>query len=91
MMADMRTTISLDDRLAERVRRKAAEEGLTLSAYIARTLDDALKRQAPPPSAPFRLITVKGEGVYPGIDLDRPRSLDVEDDERIYAQRPPKR
>lgn len=86
----MRTTISLDDRLAARVRRKAAHEGLSLSAFIARTLDDALKRQVPPSAPPFRLITVKGEGLHPGIDLDRPRSLDVEDDEARFARRPPK-
>ena len=87
----MRTTISLDDRLAERVRRKAAEEGLSVSAFIARTLDDALKRQTLPKAPPFRLITVKGEGLHPGIDLDRPRTLDVEDDEALVPPRPPKR
>jgi hypothetical protein len=83
----MRTTISLDDRLAERVRRKAAEEGLTVSAFIAKTLDDALKRKPVPPARPFRLITVTGEGVRPGIDLDRARTLDIEEDEDRYAAR----
>jgi hypothetical protein len=84
----MRTTISLDDRLAEQVRRRAAREGLSVSAFIARVLDDALKRRpaASPPPPPFRLITVKGEGVYPGIDLDRPRALETADDE-AFAQR----
>jgi hypothetical protein len=83
----MRTTISMDDRLAERVRRKAAAEGLTVSAFIAKTLDDALKRTSVPAARPFRLITVTGEGVGSGIDLDRPRTLDVEEDEVRYAAR----
>jgi hypothetical protein len=84
----MRTTISMDDRLAERVRRKAAAEGLSVSAFIAKTLDDALKRPAIPRAAPpFRLVTVKGKGVRPGIDLDRPRALDVEEDEVRFGGR----
>jgi hypothetical protein len=84
----MRTTISLNDRLAEQVRRRAAREGLSVSAFIARVLDDALKRQAVavPPPPPFRLVTVKGEGVYPGVDLDRPRALETAEDEAL-AQR----
>jgi len=84
----MRTTISLDDRLAERVRRKAAEQGLSVSAFIARILDDALKRQTTPPVPPFRLLTVKGDGLHPGVDLDRSRALDVEDDETVFPTRP---
>jgi hypothetical protein len=82
----MRTTISLDDRLAERVRRKAAAEGLSVSAFIAKTLDDALKKPTSPAAAPpFRLVTVKGKGARPGIDRDRPRALDVEEEEIRYA------
>ena len=43
----MRTTISLDDQLARRVRREAAEQGLSMSSFIAKTLHDALKRGDP--------------------------------------------
>jgi hypothetical protein len=49
-----RTTISLDDRLAEQVRRTAARRGMSVSAFIARTLDDALKRPEPQHAVPFR-------------------------------------
>jgi len=87
----MRTTISLEDRLADQVRRRAEEEGLSVSAFIARTLDDALKQTAPRTSLPFRLVTVKGDGLHPEIDLDRPRALVAEDDEAIFARQPPKR
>ena len=83
----MRTTITLDNRLAERVRRTAAETGLSVSAFIARTLDDALKRQPPPASVPFRLITVKGDGLFPGVELDRVRARFAEDDEAQFGGR----
>jgi hypothetical protein len=80
----MRTTISLEERLAERVKRKAASEGLSVSAFIAKTLDDALKRAAPPAVPPFRLVTVKGGGLQPGVDLDRPNALVTADDEEAF-------
>lgn len=83
----MRTSISLDDRLAERLRRRAADEGVSVSAFIARIVDDALKRQDLQPAPPFRLVTVGGEGTYPGVDLDRPRTLLVAEDEARYGSR----
>jgi hypothetical protein len=81
----MRTTILLDDRLGERVKRVAAREGLSVSAFIAKTLDDALKRPPAGPAPPFRLVTVKGEGLQPGVDLDRPNALASADDEETFA------
>ena len=84
----MRTTISLEDRLATQVRREAGAQGVSVSAFIARTLDDALKRRTPTESPrPFRLITVGGNGPRPGIDLDRPRAIDADDDEVRYGRR----
>ena len=83
----MRTSISLEDRLAESVRKRAAEQGLSVSAFIARILDDALKRTESRPAPPFRLVTVGGEGVYPEVDLDRPRALLVAEDAERYGPR----
>lgn len=83
----MRTTISLDDRLAETVREKAADKGKSVSAFIAGILDDVLKRQEPPEERPFRLVTVAGGGVRTGVDLDRPRELDVQEDEDAWSRR----
>ena len=83
----MRTTISLDDRLAEQIRRRAAEEGLSVSAFIAKTLDDVLKQQSPIPSPPFKLVTVKGKGPDSDLDLDRARSIEIADDETRFATR----
>jgi hypothetical protein len=84
----MRTTISLDDRLARQVRREAAATGISVSAFIARVLDDALKRRgASEPPKPFRLIAVGGSGRQPGIDLDRPRAIEIADDEVHFGHR----
>lgn len=84
----VRTTISLDDRLATQVRREAAARGVSMSAFIARTLDDALKRRAPAePPTPFRLITVGGNGPRPGVDLDRQRAIEAGADEARFGRR----
>jgi hypothetical protein len=84
MICIMRTTISMEDRLAEDVRREARTRGLSVSAFIARVVDDALKRPEPAPAKPFRLITVGGDGPRPGVDLDRPRELETREDEERY-------
>jgi plasmid stability protein len=81
----MRTTISLEDRLAEAVRARAAEEGTSVSAWIVAILDDAIKRPPVRAERPFRLVTVGGGGVRHGVNLDRPRELDVQEDEATRA------
>ena len=83
----MRTTISLDDRLARQVRRAAEARGISVSAFIARTLDDALKRSEKPEPPPFRLVTVRGVHARSGVDLDRPRAFDAQDDEARFGHR----
>jgi len=81
----MRTTISLDARLAEQVRRAAAARGMSVSAFIAETLDDALRRREPTEPPPFRLVTVGGVRARPDVALDRPRALDAQDDEARFG------
>ena len=81
----MRTTISLDDQLVRRVRRAAEARGISVSAFIAKTLDDALKRREPSEQPPFRLVTVRGLHARPSVDLDRPRALDELDDEARFG------
>ena len=80
----MRTTISLEDQLATQVRRAAAARGLSVSAFISQTLVDALNRHEPTEQPTFRLITVRGVHPRPGVDLDRPRALDAQDDEARF-------
>ena len=81
----MRTTISLDNQLAKQVRREAETRGLSVSAFIAKTLDDALKRREAPEAPPFHLVTVRGVHARPGVDLDRTRALDAQDDEARFG------
>ena len=80
----MRTTVSLDDQLAKQVRREADARGISMSAFIARTLSDSLKRREPSSPTPFELVTVSGVRPRPGVDLDRPRALDAKDDEALF-------
>ncbi len=84
----MRTTISLDDQLAKQLRRAATVRGISMSAFISRTLDDALKRREPSEQPPFKLVTVRGVHPRPGVDLDRPRALDAQDDETGFKHVP---
>ena len=83
----MRTTISLDDQLAKQVRRAAEARGISVSAFIAKMLDDVLKRGESSQPLPFRLVTVRGVHVAPGVGLDRPRALDARDDEARFGSR----
>ncbi len=84
----MRTTISLDDQLARQVQREAAALGVSVSAFISKTLDDALKRRDPSEPPPFRLVTVRGVHPRPGVDLDRTRALDALEDEARFKPEP---
>lgn len=87
----MRTTITLDDRLAEQTRRRAQELGMSVSAFIASVLSDALKHTPESPKKPFRLVAVGGTGVAEGVDLDRVRTLETDEDVELRKPRAPGR
>jgi hypothetical protein len=83
----MRTTISLDEQLGFAARRRAAAEGLSFSAYVARALRLALAHaQQPEDIPPFELITVSGGGPLAGVALDRTSSLLVAEDRARYGE-----
>jgi len=82
----MRTTISLDDTLGRAARRRAREQGQSLSALVAQALRLLLTERKPTAAnQPFRLVTVRGEGPQPGVDLDRTSALIVADDEVAHG------
>lgn len=83
----MRTTISLDDNLGKAARRRARQQGLSLSALVARALESFLTDRVEGDEGPaFRLVTVGGEGVQPGVDLDRASELLVAEDEEAFGR-----
>ena len=85
----MRTTITLDDGLAADLKRRARADGKSVSAVIAEALRAQLgKRATPPKTAPFRLVTVKGGGLRPGVDVAKLKGFDeIEDIERWKRRR----
>jgi hypothetical protein len=83
----MRTTITLDDGLAADVKRRARAEGKSVSAVIAEALRAQLTRRTTARAAPFRLITVKGGGLRPGVDLARRRTIEEAEDLERWKRR----
>ena len=84
----MRTTITLDDGLAADLKRRARTEGKSLSAVIAEALRAQLSRRAAPSKAvPFRLVTVKGGGLRPSVDLTKLRTLEETEDLARWKRR----
>ena len=73
----MRTTVRLDERLLQQAKAFAAKERRTLTAVIDDALRQFLTRSAPQrsPRSDVRLITFRGGGLRPGVDLDDTASL----------------
>ena len=57
----MRTTVTLDDRLLERLKKRAAESGTSVSGVIERAVRLLLQSPAPKQPEHFNLVTF-GEG-----------------------------
>ena len=83
----MRTTITLDEQLLRAAKRIAAQRGVTLSEVVCDALRAHLVAKPVRSAKPFKLVTFKGGGPHPGIDLDRPSSLDELDDVERYGGR----
>lgn len=67
----MRTTVRLDENLLGDAKRHALETGRTLTDLIRDSLVATLERERGTASPRrVRLVTVKGEGVFPGVDLN---------------------
>ena len=74
----MRTTVRLPDDLLRRARKKAAEEGRTLTSLLEEGLKTVLTESKPARRTPVRLPVSKATGgTLPGVDLNR--SSDLED------------
>ncbi len=74
----MRTTIRLSDDLLRKARKKAAEQGRTLTSLVEEGLNNVLAEAKPARRARVRLpVSISSGGTLPGIDLNR--SSDLED------------
>jgi hypothetical protein len=74
----MRTTVRLSDDLLRRARKKAAEQGRTLTSLLEEGLKSVLAESKPAKRTRVRLPVSKATGgTLPGVDLNR--STDLED------------
>ena len=85
----MRTTISIDDRLLEDLKRRAAERRTTVS----RLIEDSVRLLAAPadrhPQAPsFELVTFGKGGRFTTRDVDRSWTLLEQDDIERHGRNP---
>ncbi|MBI2325604.1 MAG: type II toxin-antitoxin system VapB family antitoxin [Chloroflexi bacterium] len=73
----MRTTVRLDERLLREAKAVAAKERRTLTAVIDDALRQFLARRSAPRSQrpPVKLITFRGDGLQPGVDIDDTAAL----------------
>lgn len=71
MLEHMRTSIIVNDHLLAQARHKARELGLSLSAFISRAIQRDLTSVAPKKRRPFRLVTVKGGRLLPGLSWEK--------------------
>ena len=77
----MRTTINLPDELYGEVRRRAADEGRTVTSFLEEALRAAIARHDAGEKPPFVVKPFPGDGVMPGVDLNNTAALlDVEEE-----------
>lgn len=72
----MRTTIRLDDQLLIEIKQLAAQTGQTMTDIIEEALRQMLASRQQTKQRPLvELITVSGNGLQPGVDLDDSAAL----------------
>ena len=84
----MRTTITLDDRLLERLKRRAAESGTSVSRLIERAVRLLLQASAPQQRDRFDLVTFGEGGQFTTFNIDKAAALlEADDVERFGSRR----
>lgn len=74
----MRTTLTIDDALAEALKKKAYETGKPFKQVVNEALLSGLTSEQQQPSTPYRLKTISMGTVSAGFDLDK--ALDLADE-----------
>lgn len=71
-----RTTIRLPDNVMRRAKKLAADSGRTFAAVVEDALEAAIsERKRPTRKKRIKLRTFKGDGLRPGVNLDRSAEL----------------
>ena len=71
----MRTTLSIEDALLARAKKRAARRGQTLGQYVESAVRRDLVAPEPTGSAPELPTFTRGTGMCPGIDASSNRAL----------------
>jgi anthranilate phosphoribosyltransferase len=72
----MRTTINVNEQLLKQAKAQAAALGVSLAQLIEDALRERLCRREPVCDGKrVRIVTMKGQGMRPGVDLDNHQSL----------------
>ena len=71
----MRTTLTLDDRIAKALKSLAHRSGKPFKQVVNEILRSGLAANEAPPPKPYRLKAVSLGGVLPGIDIDKALKL----------------
>jgi ribbon-helix-helix CopG family protein len=84
----MRTTITLNDRLLERLKKRAAESGTSVSGLIERAVRLLLQASASQRQDRFDLVTFGAGGQFTTLNIDKTAALlEADDVERFARQR----
>ena len=83
----MRTTLTLDDRIAKALKSLAHRSGKPFKQVLNEILRSGLAANEAAPPKPYRLKAVSLGGVLPGIDIDKTLRLTVAlEDEEIARE-----
>jgi hypothetical protein len=82
----MRTTISLDERLLAQLKRRAAEQGTSVSRLVEQAVRLFVRTpRTPAESPPFELITFGTGGRFSRLNIDKTSALIEADDLERFA------
>jgi predicted transcriptional regulator len=84
----MRTTVTLDDRLHERLKKRAAESGTSVSRVVERAVRLLLQSHAPRQPEHFDLVTFGEGGRFTPLNIDKTAALVEADDIDRFGRLP---
>lgn len=83
----MRTTISLDERLVSQLKRRAAEQGTSVSKLVEQAVRLFVRTPRTPAESPtFELVTFGAGGRFSRRNIDKASALIEADDIERFAQ-----